>query len=324
MGHTVRRHVFTSNLLPKREIEGSMEVEISLIPMKRHLPFAAAFLIAVQPAFAETGTAYLNQLISAPGSYSQVCDVLMTTQEVPFKAFQIQDYSGAYFSDGNIALINSNRDSIVPAVRKRLGEIDLTREPVTPQPDKNADKEMEEMGDCYGADPMSLNSFLFDIIKRTSAIEALPELLALEERLVTAINKAKEGGAPPEVSGWYASIMDHEYDENEPDAVRERRTKLNCSRIAQRDLVSLIALLMREQKYAPYLATDFEKAYVKGLRKQAEENGLSANDQADDSSILTDPISGVRHYEYVEVEIPYSRPLRDGVRAAAEKWISEH
>lgn len=299
-------------------------VETFNIPMKSHLPFAAAILISFQPAFAETGTEYLDQLIAAPGSYSQVCDVLMTTQDVPFKAFQIQDYSGAYFSDGNIALMKSNRDDIVAAVRKRLGKIDLTREPVTPKPDVNADKEELEMSECYGADPMSLNSFLFDIIKRTSATEALPELLALEERLVAAIAVAKGGGAPPEVYGWYAAIMDEEYDENEPKASRERRMKLNCSRLAQRDLVALIALLMREQKYEPYLATEFEKAYVKGLKKQEEEYGLSAPSKANDQYILTDPISGVRHYDYVEVSIPYSRPLRDEVRAAAEKWISEH
>ncbi|MEP2776531.1 MAG: hypothetical protein ABJQ29_10285 [Luteolibacter sp.] len=288
--------------------------------MKSYLPFTAAILIALQPAFAETGTELLDKLIAAPGSYSQVCDVLMTTPDVPFKAFQIQDYAGAYFSDDNLSLIRSQREGLVAAVRKRLREIDLTREPVAPKPDPNAEKEELEMGDCYGADPKSLNSFLFEIIKRTSATEALPELLALEERLVVAINEAKEGGDPPEVSGWYAGIMGQEYDEHEPETVSERRSKLNRSRIAQRDLVMLIAMLMREQKYGPYLATDFEKAYVEGLRKQAEENGIAK----DDPYIQTDPISGIRHYKYVEVAIPYSRPLRDGVRAAAEKWISEH
>lgn len=299
--------------------------------MKRHLTFAAAIVIAIQASHAETGTELLDKLIAAPGSYSQVCDVLTVSPEIPFKAFEIQDYAGAYFSDANLALMKARRGELVEAVRKRLGEIDLTREPVTPKPDPKATKQDREMADCFGADPRSLNSFLFEIIRQTSATEAMPELLSLEMRLVDAIEKAKAGGKPPEVSGWYAAMMGEEYDENEPESKRERRSKLNRSRIAQRDLVTLIATLMRGEKYAPYLATDFEKAYVAGLKKQAKEAGyptLAADAEIPkklrELAVLRDPISGILYDKYQQVEIAYSRPLRDGVRAAAEKWVAEH
>lgn len=300
------------------------------VKMKNHLTFAAAILISIQASHAETGTELLDKLIAAPGSYSQVCDVLTVSQEVPFKAFQIQDYAGAYFSDTNLELMKSRRGELVEAARRRLGEIDLTREPVPPKADPKATKEEIEMAECYGADPLSLNSFLFEIIRQTKATEAMPELLALETKLVEAIAKAKEGGDPPEVSGWFAAIVGQEYDENEAEAKRDRRSKLNRSRIAQRDLVTLIATLMRGEKYAPYLATDFEKAYVAGLRKQAKESGfptLAADEpipkKFEEQDLERDPITGILCYNYHQVEIPYSRPLRDGVRAAAEKWISE-
>lgn len=299
--------------------------------MKMNLTIAAALLFAVQVSQAETGAELLDKLIAAPGSYSQVCDVLTVSQEIPFKAFQIQDYAGAYFSDSNLALMKARRGEVVEAVRKRLGEIDLTREPVPPKPDPKASKEDREMAECYGADPLSLNSFLFEIIRQTAATEAMPELLALETRLVDAIAKAKEGGNPPEVSGWYAAMIGENYDEDEPEAVRDRRSKLNRSRIAQRDLVTLIATLMRGEKYEPYLATDFEKAYVAGLRKQVKKAGyptLAADAQIpkklSDLAVVRDPISGILCDKYQQVEIAYSRPLRDGVRAAAEKWIAEH
>ena len=299
--------------------------------MKVNLTIAAAILISAQVSLAETGTELLDKLIAAPGSYSQVCDVLTVSQEIPFQAFQIQDYAGAYFSDSNLALMKARRGEVVEAVRKRLGEIDLTREPVPPKADPKATKEDLEMSECYGADPLSLNSFLFEIIRQTAATEAMPELLALETRLVDAIAKAKEGGNPPEVSGWYAAMIGENYDESEPEAKRDRRSKLNRSRIAQRDLVTLIATLMRGEKYAPYLATDFEKAYVAGLRKQAKEAGyptLAADAEIpkklSDLAVVRDPISGILCDKYQQVEIAYSRPLRDGVRAAAEKWIAEH
>jgi hypothetical protein len=299
--------------------------------MKVNLTIAAAILISAQVSLAETGAELLDKLIAAPGSYSQVCDLLTVSQEIPFKAFQIQDYAGAYFSDSNLALMKARRGEVVEAVRKRLGEIDLTREPVTPKADPKATKEELEMAECYGADPLSMNSFLFEIIRQTAATEAMPELLALETRLVDAIAKAKEGGNPPEVSGWYAAMIGENYDENEPEAKRDRRSKLNRSRIAQRDLVTLIATLMRGEKYAPYLATDFEKAYVAGLRKQAKEAGyptLAADAEIpkklSELAVVRDPISGILCDKYQQVEIAYSRPLRDGVRAAAEKWITEH
>ncbi|MGJ8634626.1 MAG: hypothetical protein ACSHX7_11985 [Luteolibacter sp.] len=300
--------------------------------MKQYFAIAAAVLITVQSAFAETGTELIDKMIAAPGSYSQVCDILITTRDVPLKPFQIQDYSGAYFSDKNLALMKSRRGEVVAAVRKRLGEIDLSREPVTPGPDPNADEKTAE-SEIYGGDPMALSSFLLEIIKKTSATETLPELLALESKMVAAIAAAREGKEPPEVYGWFAVMVDIDHKdleswkmpvEGEPRPKASQTGKLNRSRAAQRDLVTLMAYLMREQKYEPYLATDFEKAYVNGLKKQAKEFDLNSPGKANDASVKTDPISGVRYREYEEIAIPYTRPLRDGVRAAAEKWISEH
>ena len=300
--------------------------------MKRPFSLAAALVISLQTVLAETGTELIDRIIAAPGSYSQVCDFLITTRDVPLKPFEIQDYSGAYFSEENIALLKSRREEVVAAVRKRLGKIDLTREPVVPDPDPNADAQDAD-GDLYGADPMALSSFLLDMIKKTSAIEALPELLALESKMVAAIAAARNGEEPPKVYGWYSVMFD--VDRKDLDSSNAAGTgtseykasqtgELNRSRIAHRDLVTLMAYLMREQKYEPYLATDFEKEYVKGLKKQAKDHDLDDPGKADDSSIKTDPISGIRHYDYLEVAIPYTRPLRDGVRAAAEKWISEN
>ena len=300
--------------------------------MKRHFSVAAALVISLQTVLGETGTELIDKMIAAPGSYSQVCDILITTRDVPLKPFQIQDYSGAYFSEENIALLKSRREEVVAAVRKRLGEIDLTREPVVPNTDPNPDADYAD-GDPYGADPMALSSFLLDMIKKTSAIEALPELLALESKMVAAIAAARNGEEPPKVYGWSAAMFDVDHEDLDlaqaagsgTSEVKVSQTgELNRSRIAHRDLVTLMAYLMREQKYEPYLATDFEKEYVKGLRKLAKDYELDAPSKANDLSIKTDPISGIRHYEYLEVAIPYTRPLRDGVRAAAEKWVSEH
>jgi hypothetical protein len=285
---------------------------------------AAAILLTVQPAFAETGTDLLDKLITAPGSYSQVCISSSISEGIPIEAFRIQDNSGTNFSDSNIELMEAHREELIPAIRLRLGAIDLSKEPKSPKSDPNASKNERMMSDCYGADPYSLNSFLLEIVKRTKAIEVLLELMTLEANLSKSIVNAERGGSLPEVSGYYMLVDGDGYNDNEPPAAIERRRDLNRSRIVQRDLVMLIAILLREQKFEPYLATDFEKAYVEGLREQAHERGLDAPEKKDDSHIKIDPISGIRHYDYHNVEIPYSRQLRVGVRRAARKWISEN
>ncbi|NJM38068.1 MAG: hypothetical protein HC845_09555 [Akkermansiaceae bacterium] len=297
------------------------------------LPIAClVFSFAASFAKESQASKLLDQIISQPGSYSQVCDVMMMPQDVPYRAFQISDFAGASFSEKNQNLLRKNRDILVKSIRERLLEIDFSREAKQPAEDLSVKGE-EGDGDPYGADPQSLNPLLLDIILQLNATEALPELLAIEGKIVAAIAKAKDDASakPPVTYGWFVNPEGSEYDENEPEAKRERRLGLFQARVAQRDLVMTIAKLMRKEKYEPYLKTKLEAAYVKGLKEDAKEFKFPQFSQSDvvpneieGEEIERDEISGVTNRKYTTVSIPYTRESRDEIRAAAQKWIAAH
>lgn len=317
--------------------------------MKWPIFFGNLLLIANLHAQDTEGTALLDKVISYPGAYSQVCDVFTSPDDIPYRAFVISGYREAYFSNVKLAAIKENRESLVKAIRSRLLAIDFSKKPkelpVDPSPD---DKESEEIGS--GSDPMTLNPFLLDLIHETHAIEALQELLIVEGKLVKGIAEAKDDAkaAPPVVDGWWVvqeeemSAVDREDAEGkirerdkDPSpaeiAKLDRKRNLFNARVAQRDVVMTIALLMREKSYAPYLKTKFEAAYVKGLKALVKKDGLEGYKPGaplppdlEGRKIRIDEITKLPIEEYSSVALPYSRESRDEIRAAAAQWISEH
>ncbi|HEY1122488.1 MAG TPA: hypothetical protein VGE67_12840 [Haloferula sp.] len=301
--------------------------------MKRSV-FTAAFALLLPLAHvaraAEDGAALLEKVIQFPGSYSQVCDVVTAPSDLPYTAYQLSGFAGASFSKANLAAIKGSRESLVKAIRARLPEIDLTRKAAEPKQDPAPEENFD--GETVGCDPKVLNPLLLEIILTLDATETLPELLALEAKLVAGIAKAKDDAkaAPPQVQGWFVGEeLDH-YDENEPEAKRDRRIQLFQSRVAQRDLVILMGRLLREKNYGPYLTTSLERAYVKGIKKEAQENGIAdyqpgkpLPEDKKDWEVTLDPVSKVPVTAYSSVSIPYTRASRDEVRAAAVRWIKE-
>lgn len=293
--------------------------------------FIAACQIAfVASAFGETpvGDVLLDKIISYPGSYSQVCDVMTVETDIPYRAFELTDFSGASFSKTNQALIDKNRDALIPAIRARLLAVDFAREAVPlgedPKPEENLD------GEAFGCDPKSLNSLLLGLIQQIQAIEALPELLVVEQDLVKRIEKAKNDPTAPAplVEGWFVGYITND-SEVKTDAERDRFSNLFQARVAQRDLVMLMALLMREKSYKPYLKTSLEVAYAKGLKKAASvyptyKVGDPLPEGKNGWEFKLDPIVRVLRRDHDFVSIPYTRESRDQIRAAAAKWIAEH
>ena len=276
--------------------------------------------------------ALLDKIISYPGSYSQVCDVMSMPEDIPYQAFVISDFEGSGFSKSNQALIDKNRKPLIKAVRARLLALDFSRKPTPPLEDPKPEENMD--GDAFGYDPASLNPLLLRLIRRLHAIETLPELLVVEQKLVKEIAKAKDDSkaAPPVVAGWLVG-MEGSYDENAKDdeAQRDRKANLFNARVAQRDLVMVMAVLMREKSYPAYLKTSIETAYAKGLKIQSKQGDLAKFKSGEPIpkelkhlEIEIDPITRLPRARYSPVKIPYTRESRDEVRAAAEKWITEH
>lgn len=272
----------------------------------------------------------LDRIVSHPGSYSQVCDVMSAPSDLPYRLFQITDFSGASLSKANQALVDGNRDGLIKALRARLLAVDFSRKPVRPAPDPKPEE--NEDGEAYGCDPKALSPILLTLIDQLHGIEALPELLVVEQKLVDGIAKAKDDAkaAPPEVCGWQVAEESDVYDEKEPEAKRDRRVNLFQARVAQRDLVVMIAKLLREKAYKPYLETKLEAAYVKGLKAEAKERGYDKIKSSEPPreiqgvEVSVDPITKIIRPDYFSVKLPYTRESRDEIRAVAAKWIAEH
>jgi hypothetical protein len=273
----------------------------------------------------------LDQVISRPGSYSQVCDVMTAPPDIPYQLFQITDFMGASLSKSNQALVEKNRDGLIKALRSRLLAIDFSRKAAPPVADPKPEENFD--GDAFGCDPKALSPIILTLLQQLHGIEALPELLVVEQKLVEGIAKAKDDlkAMPPEVAGWSVGEMRENYDENEPEAKRDRRTGLFQARVAQRDLVMLMATLMRELSYTPYLETTLEAAYVKGLKAEAKKRGYDKIKvgaepltEIKGMDVAVDPVTKIIRPAYFSVKLPYTRESRDEIRAAAAKWIAEH
>ncbi|MFD0895885.1 hypothetical protein KBB96_08050 [Luteolibacter ambystomatis] len=302
--------------------------------MKIPAAFAALLLgstlVHAQEPVPVDGVKLLDKAIAAPGSYAQVCDVVMAPQDVPYRAFLIQDFNGAWFSKATEAAVKANRAEVVKAIRSRLLEIDFSRK--AQEPPKDPNPEMSADGDDLGYDPGSLNPLLLQLILDLDAIETLPELLAVEDKLVDGINKAKDDAkaSPPVVAGWSVAL-EGGYGEDLRESVLQRKISLFNSRVAQRDLVIAMAKLMRGKSYAPYLTSKIEKDYQKSAKAAAKKGDLAKfkpgeplPPELEGMPIIVDPILHVPVNTGVGVPIPYSRESRDEIRAAAQKWVSEH
>jgi hypothetical protein len=274
----------------------------------------------------------LDKVILYPGSYSQVCDVMAMPEDVPYQAFIISDFEGAGFSKANQTQIDKNREPLVKAIRARLQTLDFSRKATPPKEDPKPEENMD--GEAFGCDPASLNPLLMRLIRQLHAIETLPELLLVEQKLVRGITKAKDDAkaAPPVVNGWFVGMEgSHNENEKENEAQRDRKANLFNARVAQRDLVMLMAVLMREKSYPAYIKTSIETAYAKGLKtlsKQGDlakfKSGEAIPKELEHLDIEIDPITRLPRARYCPVKIPYTRESRDEVRAAAEKWVTEH
>lgn len=306
-------------------------------------------LIATLHAEVPEGAALLDKIISHPGSYSQVCNPMSSPADVPYQAFQISGYKGASLSQANLALIEKNRGILVKAISARLPAIDLSKP--AKQPAEDPTPEVNLHGETFGSDPETLNPFLLRVIRLAHATEALPGLLIVEEKLAKGIDGATADtkAAPPVVDGWLAfsdagvSTAPINWEEIEkaprnrkeptPAEIAERDfgIALFNARVAQRDVLMTIALLMREKSFTPYLKTRFEAAYAEGLKAQLAEWGVKDFKPGDPlppdlagSTMEIDKITGFPFVEFSPVRIPYSRESRDEIRAAAAQWITEH
>lgn len=229
-----------------------------------------------------------------------MCSDASEKSQVPFHAYELTLYTAIEFSKANETLINSNRSEVIKAVRNTISSIDFTSKPEKTSEDPKPDPphiKGEVHGDPYGFDPKSLNPLLAELILRLRAIETLPELVVMEATLARHIQLATQDQSAgiPWVDAWDIYEEPGAW-QNLPEKKKQRHVALFAAKNAQRNLIILMQILMREANYQPALNNELEKIYQSKLASNPSE----------------------------VVEIPYSEELRNAVRASAQQWVKEH
>jgi hypothetical protein len=309
--------------------------------------FASLLLILTAPVFAQKKAAKawtLDDLLRWPGDYSQICDAMQKPFPATIPGFRSIMHGEAGFSKDKLAYIKANRAKILAAVSARLEKIDLLRVPVKQKPDPSAGKGEMEV-DPIGVDPESFNTLLLAIIEETDGVEALPQLLALEEKFHALLAAAeKDPKAPlPQTDGDGAGVFpadpaqevkEAEIPEEEEKITPERQAEMDrhyelfSAQSVHRDILAVCVRLMRKAGFEPMMKSDLEKTYGKLLKaKWGSDEELSKYKSAADipqeqrSSVKFDPIHKVAYMTWDTVEIPYSLATRAEILTLTKSFI---
>jgi hypothetical protein len=309
----------------------------TLIPLLTAVAFTAS---AAPKKAAKSYT--LDDLLRWPGDYSQICDATTMPFPAAIPAFRSIMHGEAGFSTEKMKYIKANRATILTGVAAKLGKVDLLRKPVAQKPDPSLKKDEVDI-DPIGVDPDSFNSLLLVLIEDLDGVEALPQLLALEDKYHTLLLAAeKDPKAPlPQTDGDGAGVgpgnlwkegEDPEKATPERQAEVDRGYELFGAQAVHRDMLAICVKLMRKSGYEPMLQSDIEKTYGKLLKeKWAGDEELSKIKSNDDipkeeredqyRSLFFDPVHKVAYRTYPPIEFPYSEQVRTQILTLTKSFI---
>jgi len=307
--------------------------------MQRLLPLILLLLCAPAVAQRKAAKAWtLDDLIRWPGDYSQICDAMQKPFPATIPGFRSIMHGEAGFSKDKLAYIKANRAKVLAAVGAKLEKLDLLRKPEEQKPDPAAKKGETDI-DPIGLDPDSFNTLLLSIIEETDGVEALPQLLVLEDKfhaLLTAAEKNPQAPLPltdGDGTGIFPGDLlkegeDPEKISPEREAEIDRLREVFAAQSVHRDILAICVRFMRKSGYEPMLASNLEKTYGRLLKaKWSGDEQLSKYKSSADipkeerDSIKYDPIHKVAYMTWDTVEIPYSAEVRTEILVLTKAFI---
>jgi hypothetical protein len=286
-----------------------------------------------------THASLLDEVIRKPGMWNQMCAMPLPLEfDVPLPMYGLATPRNFFLSTANRDQLRAQRAVVVADIAKLLNRMDLSKT-------TNGDRlvAMAINGDTNQAilvsapkpfsftdsnqDPEQLTGTLLDIILQLDVVEALPGLLRVEadlnERLVAA---AKDSGASlPELD--LDSPVTSVGDRSNTDATRRRMREFPV-RVYQREMLSVMAALLRHERYQPLLDSDLEAKYFEHLKQGAGDQQLARIHSAADIPsgqegwIGFDPIHGVPFHkdQFHTGFVPFTPDLRLEIR----KWAADY
>jgi hypothetical protein len=292
-------------------------------------------------AVAASPDALLDAALRDPGSYNQMCSLPPPVKaDVPLPIYGQTVPRHFNLSEKNAAKLLAQRDAVAKALAARLEAMDLARLPPKPAP-----KESKAFPPPATFSTHTLSGVLLEIVIALKAAEALPGLLKVEAQLDAILAAAEKDPSAPipelEVDGiWYPSQlqpvdyvkMDGKYEAKpKPDAaaILRKQHLLNC-RVYQREVLSVLARLLRDAHFQPLLDSDIEKSYAAGLQ-EAVAKSKQLSDFKNPGDIPPDdrdyikwdplynlPVAG----SWPKAELPFTRKLRAQIRGFAEQFLA--
>ncbi len=280
--------------------------------------------------------ALLDAAIRNPGTWSQMCDIQFVPKKTPLPLYGLLLDSEFQFTPDTLAGLRARRDAIIPILVKRLEALDLSQRPASTPAKFAADAESVE---STGLDPKHLSQLLLNVVIDLNATECLPALLRLEGELSKRLeaNYADPKANPLPVFQLEAGFVVGTFDalpdrEPTPEEAAEAIGKHQRATaiIVQRDLLGTLLALLRQERYAPLLASEIERQFAAAIKKQAATENFAAikgeaDIPADDADyIAIDPIVKVPYYPGGKnTEIAYTPAVRQQVLDWTREFIKK-
>ncbi len=257
--------------------------------------------------------------IMAHPDYHQMCD----GHEFDCKTIPLPIYCRLLGRTIGIAprqldVLKSRREELVPALKTALGSLHPEKPPT-------ADG-VPAKGESASA--RQLNAIFLFLVSDLHVIEALPELLLVEERLRGAIQFADEHPRSPLPNVSQDGRISHY--EKQPPSERERF--LEFCRADQREILGLILRLLREQRFPPLLVSSFERHYREAVEEAAakrDEFGRGNSSAIQEQQSLAEEANRGSDFlipfradgDQLSISTPFDAATRNNVRRLARQFI---
>lgn len=248
----------------------------------------------------------IEQVLKNPGNYEQMCQVQWLEPNIPIPLFRPVLLRERSLSGSNVELLRKDRKAVVDALIQRLKAINAF-------PDASNEA---------GANASQWNYTYCEIIVGMDAVETLPELLRLEKEYCDGIAKFK---ADPKLEVASLAGDFFRIEDGKENSKRSRHDEQVVQfALNQRELLSVILQLLRDQRYQPLLDSEFEKAYGVAVKANAKRRGwTSTNKKGEEYKFDLDPIEHVPifYMGLSEPTIPYTTKRRLQARSLAERFL---
>ncbi len=325
-----------------------------------------AFTPGMPCAAAPSASDLLDEAIWWPGDFAQVCRSDDTSG--PFAAPHIDAYGPlvpqSYFlSKDTVARLQARHAELSAELVARLKVFDWLHPPAAPRVSKKmaalknaslsrADPNAPGPGPWEPANSRALGGAMLRVIGAINAVEALPELLRLEDELNTlnkrALDAAQQAqpafgsnkGKPPDVPlpvidlGGTASPWDEWSDDWEATGRDTTspwstwRVRLSDSLVFQRELLGVCLGMVDKAGYAPLKTSLVGRLRNLGLQRrgrvtmEAQHIGKKEDITEKLKDLHWDDALGVPLYPHMQTDIPGTAGVRQNARAILEAFLN--